>query len=78
MDTVVGTIDPSPATAVSQYAIVSGNYKDSFKLVKQGDGTAELRVAGPLNYEERSVFDLLVTLQTPTSGEIQKFVKVIV
>ncbi|KAK7101764.1 protocadherin Fat 4-like isoform X2 [Littorina saxatilis] len=78
VDTVVGTIDPSPATAVSQYAIVSGNYKDSFKLVKQGDGTAELRVAGPLNYEERSVFDLLVTLQTPTSGEIQKFVKVFV
>ena len=48
-DTVVATLDPSPAALATAYVIVSGNYEVSFDVSLQADGTGQLRVVKALD-----------------------------
>ena len=75
-DTVVATLDPSPAALATAYVIVSGNYEASFDVSLQADGTGQLRVVKALDYEVYRAFELLVNVETAGGGDIQRLVLV--
>ena len=74
--TVVGALDPFPATLATAYVIVSGNYEDSFEVVTQANGTGQLRVVNALDHETYRAFQLLINVDTEDGGQIQKLVQV--